>query len=347
MNTVLPPGYLIYWLILFRLVSLTIGVQMTVEDCTAADRDPAPECWNVLNVTGYLQDWWSQNEAKCNTEPYAGDGFASCYQQLVGKGTLLSRACNDISPAPCDAAADFTTFSPAEYYVLQSIFGIWWWFSSIWYASSEAAIIAEAKIGRIVSVINPVKPGDTSMGMILSALSAGFAFIGVPAQLGVSVGTQAASQAITALQQAPGLGKALLPTGSLDTEFKQLADIESSMGDILSQFHINIANALNASQSDFGIFSDLAQNGAYIAKQQSLNASTTRLTKVLKTFIVSQALQANNVIITVAFDTNPYEVSRNLSASSSEIAQANSWHVNCHDEFGEMPYGVCDNWWYD
>ena len=104
---------------------------------------------------------------------------------------------------------------------------------------------------------------------------------------------------------------------------------------------------MNASQSDFGIFSDLAQNGAYIAKRQSLNASTTRLTKVLKTFIVSQALQANNVIITVAFDTNPYEVTRNLSASSSEIAQANSWHVSCHDEFGKMPYGVCDNWWYD
>ncbi|KAL8870026.1 MAG: hypothetical protein Q9174_003829 [Haloplaca sp. 1 TL-2023] len=339
--------HLLCWSVLPGLISDTLGVEVTIQDCTAADRDPVPECWNILNVTGYLQDWWSLNQATCNSGPYSGDGFASCYQQLVGKGKLLNRACNDISPAPCDAAPDFTTFSPVEYYVLQSIFGIWWWFSSIWYASSTATIVAEAKIGRIVSVINPVKPGDTSLGMILSALSAGFAFINVPAQLGVNVGTQTAAQAITALQQAPGLGKALLPTGSLDSEFKQLANIESAMGDVLSQFQINIANALNASQSDFENFSDLARNGAYIAKHQSLNASTTQLTRVLKTFIVSQALQANNIIMTIAENTNPYEVTRNLSASTSPAAKRNSWHVNCHDEFDDMPYGVCDNWWYD
>lgn len=119
------------------------------------------------------------------------------------------------------------------------------------------------------------------------------------------------------------------------------------MRDVLSQFHINIANALNATQSDFGLFVNVSQNGAYIAKQQSLNASTTQLTRILKTFIVSQALQANNIIITVAKGTNPYEVMRNLSASSSTIAQSNAWHVNCHDAYEQMPYGVCDNWWYD
>lgn len=338
---------LVYCVIQFSLALFSSCLSETEQTCNAADRDPTPECWNILNVTGYLQNWWAANQAKCMSGPYAGVGFTSCYQQLVGKGKLLNRACNDISPAPCDAAPDFVTYSPVEYYVLQSIFGIWWWFSSIWYASSEATIVAEAKIGHIVSIINPVKPGDTSLGLVLSALSAGFAFISVPAEIGVSVGTQIASQSITALQQAPGLGKALLPTGSLDTQFKQLIDIESSMGDVLSQFHINIANALNATQSDFGLFVNVSQNGAYIAKQQSLNASTTQLTRILKTFIVSQALQANNIIITVAKGTNPYEVTPNLSASSSTIAQSNAWHVNCHDAYEQMPYGVCDNWWYD
>ena len=207
--------------------------------------------------------------------------------------------------------------------------------------------MANSKIGQIVDEINPIKPGATSLGVVLWALAAGFAFIAVPAQLEVSLGLQVATQAGTALQQAPGLGKALLPTGSLDSEFKQLTSIQDSLGQVLSQTQVNVANALKSAQDNFDIFSNITANGAYIAKQPSLNASTAKVTSVLDTFIVSQALQANNIVITVARNTNPYEVSQNLSSSSSSIAQQNAWHVNCHDNFTKEQPGICDNWWYD
>lgn len=76
-----------------------------------------------------------------------------------------------------------------------------------------------------------------------------------------------------------------------------------------------------------------------------LNASTADITKTLNTLIVSQALQANNIIITVAKSTNPSKVSQNQSASGP-FAQQNAWHVSCQDSFTTIP-GVCDNWWYD
>ena len=98
--------------------------------CNDPNVDPTFKCWNTLNVSGHLQDWWIENQEKCNNPPYRGNGFASCYQQLVGKGRLLNLACNDISLS-CEKPPDFNQYTPAEYYVLQSIFGIWWWFNCI------------------------------------------------------------------------------------------------------------------------------------------------------------------------------------------------------------------------
>ncbi len=301
----------------------------------------------MLNVTGYLIDWWAKNEAKCNSYPWAGRGFTACFQQTEGRGAWLDDTCNQVGISNCHPPVNMSIYTPEVYYGLHGMSNVHQCSSSIWFAADGGTILAKSKIGAIVEAINPRKSGDTSLGLVLSALSAGFAFVRVPASLGASVGTSVAGQAVTALQQAPGLGKAFLPNGSLDSQFKQLTSIQYSMGDVLGQFKINVANALNAAQSDFLLFSDLTRNGAYIGQLDSLNASTWKFTKTSNTFIVSQALQDNNIIITVAKDTNPFVVTQNLEKSPSPIAQRNAWHVNCHDNLTALNPGVCDNWWYD
>lgn len=143
--------------------------------------------------------------------------------------------------------------------------------------------------------------------------------------------------------------KLFLPTKSLDTGLKQLTDIENYLGDVLKQFQINIANALKTSQNAWETFPAITRNGAYIAKQPSLNASTGNITNMLNTFIVSQALQANN-IITIARNTNLHKVSRNPSAGGGKapstrqpnIPQQNAWHVNCQENFTTVP-GICND----
>ena len=300
--------------------------------------DLASECWDILGVSDYLQQWWDQHESECNTK-YSGKGFASCYQQKL---EILDYRCADITVAACYHPDYDRNITIHEYYVLYSILSIWTWYNSIWEAVGTATFRADLSVGEIIATINPVLPGDTSLGVLLSALSAGFAFLGVPAG-----GGTATKLIATAVGQTPGLVKALLPTGSLDSEIKQMDEIEENLGLILDQFQINVANALNITQTDFSTFSTAVSNGSFIADQASLNATTTELTRLLKTFVVSQALQANNIIITVASNISAYDLSQKkfTKPENGTMLPQNAGHVNCQDKPG--PDGVCDNWWID
>ncbi len=240
----------------------------------------------------------------------------------------------------CGAPGNFSDYSPQEFYVLQSIHGVWWWYTSIWWAVLDAGFLVSLNASAIVREINPINPGDISLGVLLSALSAGFGFLAFPAS---QAGTAAASIVATAIGQAPGLAKALLPTGSLDSEFTQLSSIDTALSRVVQHFQINLANTLNETLFDFTSFMSFATNGSFIAQPPSLNASTGRLTKVLSTFIVSQTLQANNIIATVAYDVSPYNLTHDVGPK--QLLLQNHWHVNCQDEPNE--YGICDNWWYN
>ena len=274
----LTVSYIIDW---FQ-PSSSIGTELDKRDiCNDKTLDITPDCWNILEVTEYLQGWWNQHENECNTK-YSGKGFASCYQQKLG---ILNYACNDITVNPCYHPENAGNITIKDYYVLYSIMGIWTWYNSIWEATHIATLQADLPIGAIITEINPVLPGDTSLGVLLSALSAGFEFLGLPAG-----GALATKFIATGAGQAPGLAKALQPTGSLDSEIKQMDEIEENLGLVLDQFQANIADALNATETDFTLFLNAAANGSFIADQPSLNATTTNLTRILKTFVVSQAL---------------------------------------------------------
>ncbi|KAI9695804.1 MAG: hypothetical protein M1836_006070 [Candelina mexicana] len=338
--------------------------------CGNSTVDPVPACWDKLQVTQYLEDWWAKHANECNEEPYVGQGFAQCYQQKVGNGMFLLSDCSNIS-IHCEAP-DFLNFTHQEFYVLYSIFGIWSWYNSVWIAIGDAAFLSDLSAGSIVRTINPIHPGDTSLGQLFSALAAGFAFLSFPAG---QVGTAGAKLAATAVGQAPGLVKALLPTGTLDSEFTQLSSIEDGLKIVVESFRDKLSNVLRSTLNDKDMFSSFAANGSFMVKAPSLNASTNNLTRVLSTYIVSQALQANNIIVTVAENTYPYNLTHGLNPykayeplndqyrpetvfcqgstdehgycepSQYKMLPQNAWHVNCQDPPNDD--GVCDNWWYD
>ncbi|KAL6720968.1 hypothetical protein ACLMJK_000068 [Lecanora helva] len=188
---------------------------------------------------------------------------------------------------------------------------------------------------------NPL-PGHTTLGVLLSLLSAGLAFVNFPS------GGVAGATFSTAAQQAPGLAKSMLSTGSLESQLTTLDEIESYLGIVVDQFRINVANTLNATQSDFSYFLSHAANGSFVANQPSLNASVTSLSRFLKTFVVAQTLKSHNIIVTVARDFDVYELSHkpwNGHVEDRTMLPQNAWHVNCQDKPDQ--YGVCDNWWVD
>ena len=46
--------------------------------CNDKTPDITPECWDTLEISEYLQQWWTQHETGCNTK-YQGKGFVACY----------------------------------------------------------------------------------------------------------------------------------------------------------------------------------------------------------------------------------------------------------------------------
>ena len=134
----------------------------------------------------------------------------------------------------------------------------------------------------------------TSLGALVSLLSAGLAFLNFPA------GSAGPKIITTGLQQMPGEAKAMLETGSLGSLVTPLDEIDAHIGDLLEQFQINIANALNTTQPNYQDFAGSVSNGSFIGNTPSINMTTSSLSKWYKTYIVSQPLQSHNIILAVA-----------------------------------------------
>ena len=301
-------------------------------NCSDLNQNLTWECWNQLNMTGYLEHWWNANHTQC-TERNAS--FASCYQQLTG---YEQEQCDMTGPSMCNYPADFSGYTPHEAYTLYTIFAIWQWFESIYEAVGNADLSATGTVGKIVKTINPEVPSTQSLGDFLQALSALTPVISAPATLVETLGkTLGKAVTETALRQSPGVIKQLNPTGTLDSEFVQVNDLYNGLSIMKTTYQHNISNALALVQSNFTTFNLFAADGAFIAPRSSLEANTENLTTSLETYIVSQCLTANNIIVTLARDTNPYELAHNGSLTTTDL-------ISC-DSYDE--HGVCSAWWYD
>ena len=85
------------------------------------------------------------------------------------------------------------------------------WFVALQFSISQASQTIEP----IVTRLDPIKKASFGFDDLLSALTAGLAFLGTPA-LGGSVASAAGSAFTTGVQQAPGVGKAVWPSGTTD-----------------------------------------------------------------------------------------------------------------------------------
>lgn len=300
-------------------------------NCSDLGHNLSPECWNVLNMTGHLNDWWEQNGKECQAHNIS---FTSCYQQMAG---WEQEQCDTTGPNMCNYPADLLHYTPHQAYTLYTIFAIWQWFQSIYEAIGNADLSATGRVGKIVEAINPKKPPSQPLGDFLQALTAMTPLISAPATMAEKFGTfigKALTE--TAMRQSPGVIKQLSPTGTLDSEFVQVNDLYDGLTTVKTTYQKNISTALSLVQQDFATFRAFAAEGAFIAPRASLEANTENLTRSLETYVVSQCLRANNIIVTLARDTDPRALAYNGSVSRDLIS------CDSYDS-----YGVCSAWWYD
>lgn len=320
-----------------RTTSLSQRGTNTSSDCTNPEKDLTPACYDELLVDANLETWWTQNQNDCETN-YAAYGFASCFQQKTGKYVLLDQQCNGTSPGQCTGPGNFTSYEPWVYYALTSIFGVWQWFNSIYYASDFANGIASERVGNITQTLNPLQPQNPlDLAKILLAISAAVGVITAPSSAALTFGS--------IVQQGIPRGvdpvvNELLFTGTLASQVLDFDQIEAQLSNVIVAFQSNVANSLNTIQSNVTSFREFTRHGAYIAPEANLNASTMTLTQYLTTWVVSACLVSRNYFVVFWPDTNPYDLRHNGSLPTKY-----NNYVNCQDP--PDSYGVCDRWNFD
>lgn len=292
---------------------------------------PDASCWQALDLTGYVNWWWPANNASCGPL-----GFADCY---------YARAVPKYSPSTCaqinedsgckePAWGDFQGLWNGQraFYVAWNIWNLNGLFANYYQAIFNAQSTVTNELQTIIDTIDPVQTVNAGLDDILTALTVGLAFIPEFEAAGALI-----KGIIIAAQQAPGVAKYIFPTGTSDSETFDFKQISASLGTLVTQFKTNYAAGLAEAENDVTSFLAFVENTPLSGKIPDLNSVVDQCLQSLYTYVISQAYQVSNVIITRQVDTDVNALSSNGTALN--------WPTGCGKGYGQ--YGECSTFWYD
>lgn len=303
-------------------------------------------CWEVLNVTGYLSDWVAFNQKKCDNEVM---GFADCFLYLeVGAGAnCTSFTGRSQCPVPDSKTFVGHTNGAQAYYVAFNIWNIQNWFFTYYMAVGGANGLAADNVNTIARTLNLPLPKSFPIMDLLAGLAWAFGLLspsGYAAALPLlgqkieGLAAQAPGEyLLRAIQNAPTLSRNLIDRGQISDTEVQVAELGSDLARIVSQLQTNIQSSVVSVMSNFSIFFDFVHDGYFSTQIENLNTLTHNVTLSLNTYIVSQALQNDHVIITRALDTDVNQLQLNGSAVQ--------YDTGCGHGYDQ--WGMCGSWWYD
>lgn len=215
-------------------------------------------------------------------------------------------------------------------------------FYSWWEAMGNSGGTAADNIGTIVQIIDIPSNQGIILQDILLAVQSVFALI--PGPLGIyaahsafSFTWQAAAQVISnALNTLPNIGRFLFPIDNSDSEIIQLADLSANFAQtVLVPVQSNLNQTLVSVMSNESEFLAFASQGNFTALPPSLPDQSNYLYFAFNTYLISQALNGNNVYGVIGRGTNPQEMATNGTKLNYDI--------DCQ---GYNEQNVCDAWWY-
>ncbi|KAF6224709.1 hypothetical protein HO173_012866 [Letharia columbiana] len=302
--------------------------------CTNLTTGRANKCWNELKLTQWVINW--ANDNKC----YESEGFSTCFLRLNG---LWGIDCSQIAPNACVPPQNPNLATqPEVFYVAYNIYAINQFFYSWWTAVGNSGGIAADNIGTIAQIIDIPNNQGVILQDILLAVQSVFALI--PGPLGIyaahsafSYTWQAAAQVISnALNTLPNIGRFLFPIDTSDSKIIQLADLSANFAQtVLVPVQSNLNQTLVSVMSNEAEFLAFASQGNFTALPPSLPDQSNYLYFAFNTYLISQALNGNNIYGVIARGTNPQAMDTNGTKLNYDI--------DCQ-EYNEQ--NVCDAWWY-
>lgn len=202
---------------------------------------------------------------------------------------------------------------------------------------------AQGNVAQIVEIIDV--PTDTAVILqdVLIALQSILAII--PGPLGIwaahssySASWQSAAQVFAnAMFVVPNVGRYLFPTGNVASQFVQLASLSSKFSAVIQQVQMNLNATLTSVMANITEFLAFAEYGNFSEHAPSVPQDASYLYYAFNTYIISQALNGNNIYAVIARDTNVSDLFNNGTKTAYNIP-------DCKKGFNGQ--NICDNFWY-
>lgn len=229
------------------------------------------------------------------------------------------------------------------------------YFFSTWYhALNDAFSQSSSTITSIVEAVDPKQKTNVGLSDVLLALSFGLAFIVAP-ELGAMADatTKVVGHLFTTLvQQAPGVGRALWPKGTIDSQLYQIGQLNTIGQQVIAGVENNLNAGLQAVQGDLETFITFTSSGAFSVPEDqrpSLPNQTQGLLLGLTTFLVSSALKSNGYLANIVTGVDPQKMTTDSSfplpcwAAWDCANECSHRDLNCQSYDS---YSHCDRWYY-
>ena len=208
-------------------------------NCVDVNADFDPSCWATLGLSDWLVNQWKPKVCTANDDGSdccdPGEEWSTCFLKMgIGQGYNCTTISSDICAYSPKLRRNLNEVDKPKFrYVLKNIFCKFLYYFILrlreiydvsdmhaffldWYHAVDGAsgTPASSIIDGIIQEVDPEKKTHSFLGAILTALTAGLAFIpavGPEVSAGVSAATTAL---VTGLQQAPGIAKAIWPEGT-------------------------------------------------------------------------------------------------------------------------------------
>ena len=203
--------------------------------------------------------------------------------------------------------------------------------------------IASDNIGQIVQIIDIPSHFPVILQDIFIAFQSLFAII--PGPIGIFAAHQAFSvqwqiwaQVITnAVNIAPNVGRFVFPTDTTASQVVQLSSLQADFAQVLTRVQSNLNRTLVSVMSNVTEFLAFAEQGNFSSDQvPSVPAESNYLYYGFNTYIISQALNGNNVYATLGRHTDVHALVTNESTVN--------YNIDCHSGYNDQ--GVCDTFWW-
>ena len=115
-----------------------------------------------------------------------------------------------------------------------------------------------------------------------------------------------------------------------------MADLKSNIVNVIQTVQDNLNKTLVSVMANTTVFLAFASQGNFSESAPSLPDQTNYLLYAFNTYIISQALNGNNVYGVFAQDTNPQSLATNGSKNNYDLSDCESYNEQ----------NICDAWWY-